>query len=365
MTLRRARLFGTVVLPTLLLAFSCSLLPREEAGTVMDGVIRLRIQAPAASKGITVSEFDVAGMNIQVLDPGGLPLASIDWAKSEGSTSYEVPVKQLGQHRIEVTHFGERDGEQAQATESAAFEIRAMKITVIDILPGCIGMIRIPDLLGPEDGTITGRVIGAGDHNGYNFQVVVLPAGAELVEENILGVWEEMIVNGTVSVLVRELPDFSDPLLLVGGELYDVYGFIDLDGDENPSAGDYLGSKMGIEVDGDTFVEFTYPADFAQVPESPGDWRLYGTWANVEYNGMHGPAAQIIIYESGIVELYENVGDLIPFETFPFQITNEWTDEQSRWFEAIVYESTVMLFRIYQGGNTLEVVTSEVIYYRQ
>jgi hypothetical protein len=274
-------------------------------------------------------------------------------------------VKQLGQHRIEVTHFGEREGEQVQASESASFDIRAMKITVIDILPGCIGMIRTPDLPGPDDGTLTGRLTGAGDQNGLNFQVLILPAGAELIEDNLLGVWEDMIVDGTVDVQVREFPESVDPLILVGGELYDVYGFIDLDGDEIPSAGDYLGSKVGIEVDGDTFVEFTYPADFAQVPESPGEWQLYGMWANVEYNGMHGPAAQIIIYESGNVELYENVGDFIPFETFPFQITNEWTEEQSRWFEAIVYESTDMLFRIYQGGNTLEVVTSEVIYYRQ
>ena len=70
-----------------------------------------------------------------------------------------IPVKQQGEHHIEVTHFGERDGEQVQATESAAFSIQAMKITVIDVVPGCIGMIRV---VGEEPsgggGTISGRV---------------------------------------------------------------------------------------------------------------------------------------------------------------------------------------------------------------
>ncbi len=237
---------SSLVVMMLLLVFGCSLLPREDAGTDEGWFIKLRIQDPAASKGITVYELDVTGIAIHVLEPAGEVLQSIDWEKAEGSQEYLVAVPQPGEYRLEVTHFAEREGEPVQATESAAFDIQAMKITVIDLVPGGIGLIWI-----------------------------------------------------------------SAPV------------------------------------------------------EGPSDWQLYGTWANEIYNGMQGPAAQIIIYENGIVELYENVGGSTPFETAPFEITSEWTDEQSHWFEAIAYGSAYMLFRILERGNTLEVVTSEVTYYRQ
>jgi hypothetical protein len=68
-----------------------------------------------------------------------------------------VPVEQLGEHQIEVTHFGQNEvGEQVQATESAAFSIRAMGITVIDIVPGGLGLIWVGGDGG--GGTISGKV---------------------------------------------------------------------------------------------------------------------------------------------------------------------------------------------------------------
>ena len=144
MSRRSALLFGSAAALALVLAAGCSLLGREEVGTpAADGwCIQLRIQAPA-SKGITVSEFDVASLNIQVRSPDGGLLQSIDWLLAEGPQTCIVPVKQLGEHQLEVKHFGQRDGQQVQATESAAFQIRAMKITVIDIVPGGIGMIWV------------------------------------------------------------------------------------------------------------------------------------------------------------------------------------------------------------------------------
>lgn len=137
---RKVLLLGGVALLTL--AFGCSLLPKENVPEGDGWYIKLRIQAPASSKGITVSEFEVTGLNIQVRDPAGEVLKSIAWAPGDAST-YLVAVKQLGQHQIEVTHYGERNGEQVQASENALFNIRAMKITMIDIVPGCIGMINI------------------------------------------------------------------------------------------------------------------------------------------------------------------------------------------------------------------------------
>ena len=82
-------------------------------------------------------------MAIEVLGPGEDVLQSIDWKKADGSQEYLVAVPQPGEYGLEVTHFGERDGVPVQAKESAAFEIRAMKITVIDIVPGGIGLIWV------------------------------------------------------------------------------------------------------------------------------------------------------------------------------------------------------------------------------
>ncbi len=247
MTRVKALLLGSLAVLALLLAFGCSLLPREDTGVGAGWYIKLQIRALAGSKGITVTEFDVTGLDILVRDPAGEVLQAIDWAAAEGTQTYLVPVKQVGEHQIEVTHYGQRDGEDVQATENAAFGIQAMKITVIDVVPGCIGVIRVT----------------------------------------------------------------------------------------------------------------------SESPEGPSSWQLYGTWVNEMYNDLGGPAAKIIIYESGVAELYKNVLDSDPFETFPFQVTNEWTDEQSHWFEAIAYGSAYMLCRIHEGGKTLEVVTSEVTYYRQ
>ena len=139
---RRVLLLGGAALLTLVLAFGCSLLPKDDSGTGAGWYIKLRIQALAA-KGITVDELDVTGMVIEVLGPGEDVLQSIDWKASDGSQEYLVAVPQPGEYGLKVTHFGEREGVPVQATESAAFEIRAMKITVIDIVPGGIGLIRV------------------------------------------------------------------------------------------------------------------------------------------------------------------------------------------------------------------------------
>jgi hypothetical protein len=66
MTRRKVLLRGSLAVLALLLAFGCSLLPREDTGTSDGWFIKLQIKAPAASKGITVSEFDVTRINIKV-----------------------------------------------------------------------------------------------------------------------------------------------------------------------------------------------------------------------------------------------------------------------------------------------------------
>jgi hypothetical protein len=148
---RKGLLIAGLAMLSLIALGGCSLLLRDDAVTPAGSgwYIQLRIQVPAAaSKAITVTEYDVTALQILVCGPDGKELQTINWQATEDEVTeepqtYLVPVKQLGEHQIEVIHFGEYEGEPVQATESAKFNIQAMKITVIDIVPGCIGLIRV------------------------------------------------------------------------------------------------------------------------------------------------------------------------------------------------------------------------------
>ena len=232
-----------------------------------------------------------------------------------------------------------------------------MKITVIDIVPGCIGLIRIPEQNGaPQDGTITGRLTGADAFNGLDGGFVVLPHGAEITPENGLGFGMLLIVGGAAEGVVKESGDAVDPIIFPGGQLCDVYAYIDLGGDDFPTKGDWWAGPLVTQVDGDTIIDFTYPGDFTELAAGfPFTWQLYGTWTNEEYNGwVDGPAAKIVVLESDVVELYTNVWDSAPFETQTFTITGDWTDPEVHWFQATTAEGTMyILFGLFDGGNTL------------
>ena len=132
-------LAGIVVL-ALAMLFGCDLLwePPERIG----GYIQLNVGDPGA-KAIDVHEYDVTALSIAVYDPEDKLLESIEWDAVEGPKSYSVKVNQAGTHRIEVMHIGEDNGEVVEADESAEFDITPMVITVIDITPGAIGLIRV------------------------------------------------------------------------------------------------------------------------------------------------------------------------------------------------------------------------------
>ena len=158
MSRRKVLFLAGLAAMVLLAAFGCSLLVRDDSAEPAGSgwYIKLRIQAPTAAKGITVSELDVTGLQILVRDPAGDVLQTIDWAVDQGGKDYVVPVTQLGEHEIEVTHYGTREGQPVQVTECATFTIRAMKITVVDIVPGCIGVIRVDGGEPPELVDLTG-----------------------------------------------------------------------------------------------------------------------------------------------------------------------------------------------------------------
>jgi hypothetical protein len=128
---------GSLAILALLLAAGCPLALKKA------GFIRLQIDPTGSSKGIAVADFEVTGLRIRVQDAVGGIMETIDWGAMEGSRSYLILVKQAGECEIEVTHIGEQKGEAVQAFESEVFEVQAMRITVIHIVPGCIGLIRV------------------------------------------------------------------------------------------------------------------------------------------------------------------------------------------------------------------------------
>ena len=363
---RKVLWLGSVAALALMLIAGCSLMPREGTGSEDGWYIQLQVQAPAASKGITVTDFNVTGLNIQVRDPAGEVLQAIDWAAAEGTQTYLVAVTQQGEHQIEVTHFGERNGELVQATERAAFNIQAMKITVIDVVPGCIGVIHVTpgQTEEPQDGTITGRLTGAGAFNGLDGGFIVLPHEAEITPENALGFGSLLIIDGMAEGVVKESGDAVDPIIFSGGQLYDVYAYIDLGGDDFPTKGDSWAGPMVVEVDGDKVVDFSYPEDFSEiVVEFPFLWQLWGTWVNEDYDEIPagGPPPKLIMYESGLLVVYDDLSetDPIPFITLQFELTGDWTDGQEHWFQIVEYIEEGVVFayatiRLSNGGDTLE-----------
>ncbi|UCF98849.1 MAG: hypothetical protein JSV89_04750 [Spirochaetaceae bacterium] len=135
--------------------FGCFLLVPEESDD-FGWYIQLNINHPASAKAITVTEYDVTGLTVEVYDPNTALIQIIDWVPQDGSTSARIPVTDKGEYEIVVTHIGENNGEVVEAEESATFNIQAMVIAVIDIVPGCIGMIEVEP--GVQDGHSTGSL---------------------------------------------------------------------------------------------------------------------------------------------------------------------------------------------------------------
>lgn len=138
-----------IVLASLALLLGAALLlqtgcpqPLGERGRDQAGwQIQLNVQPPVSTMAIEVSEYEVTGLLIELRDPLGELLRTIEWDATEGPRSYTIAVQERAQYQISVTHYGEKDGRTVKATESAAFNIQAMRITVINVVPGAIGVI--------------------------------------------------------------------------------------------------------------------------------------------------------------------------------------------------------------------------------
>jgi len=125
----------------------CPMLLKDS--TVKSGqYIELNIGSETAAKAITVTEYDVTKLDVEIYDPQGALIDDFSWYPGEGQQSYLIPVTGEGEHEIVVTHISDDNGTVIEAEESAFFNIEAMVITAINIIPGLIGYIEIT----PENG---------------------------------------------------------------------------------------------------------------------------------------------------------------------------------------------------------------------
>lgn len=137
-------LIAAVVVAMWGLLFGCSLLMRDPAG-LQQRYIRLTIVDPSAAKAIHVSEHEVTEVQVALFAPGEeTPFYELAWEADDDPISELIPVSEPGQYRIEVVHISDENGEPVVAEESATFEIEEMLITVIEIVPGCVGTMSTP-----------------------------------------------------------------------------------------------------------------------------------------------------------------------------------------------------------------------------
>lgn len=131
-----SRWIGLAVLVVLAAGLGCPL-PFE------GGWILLEIDAAAAPRAVAVSDFTVTGLGIELRGPTGDSLRTIDWEAAEGPRSYHIRVEQAGEHEIRLMHFG--DDPSVQAVETLALEVRAGRVTVVAVVPGGIGLVRVEE----------------------------------------------------------------------------------------------------------------------------------------------------------------------------------------------------------------------------
>jgi hypothetical protein len=269
---------GFVLLPLLGMLFGCSLL--GPGGSEEGWYIKLNVNHPAGAKAVTVEDFDVMGLDIEIFGPDGESIEEIGWHTEDGSQSYEIPVTEAGQYEIVITHIGEQDGEVVEAEESATFDMLPMVITVINVTPGCIGVIDVSgggEVPNEEDGTLTVSVADLFLPDDTSVLVGVYEAGVDPYPDPlalIQATGQFELYNGAGSGAVNE-PDSDTVWIGTGGSFYDVYVWVDIN--ENldvimyPEPGIDLqlaAFPVTVEISGDTVLSLQ-GSDFVVVPPSP------------------------------------------------------------------------------------------------
>jgi len=109
------------------------------------------------------------------------------------------------------------------------------------------------------DGTVTVVLTGAAAQDGEGFLFAVFAAGADIAVADPLGLGGPVIISGgTASGVALDVATGTQTVSFDGGDKYDVYVLVDLNGNFDMDPGEPVASRTGLEVDGDMTVTFDY-----------------------------------------------------------------------------------------------------------
>jgi len=134
--------------------------------------------------------------------------------------------------------------------------------------------------------TIRARITGAAGQNDNLFYFAVLyhdahelyEFAADMVLGNSVASNEgNLITDGISEGFALDTATHSTAEIFTDGTSYDLGGYIDTDGDDVLSSGDYLTSPLEtVSVEGAEVVEFAYPGDFLEVTDGTILLRITG-----------------------------------------------------------------------------------------
>lgn len=261
----------TALLLCILLSLTgCSFVP-DSIGYEGDSYLKLVIDT-APGRLLSVDEYDVTSLHIEVTDPDYNSIKSITWVPGESPNEYEIPITEFGLYEIGVSHNSEINGEYHYLHEWDFFYIDSMFITVITIVPGAIGGIFIEDGDPVEcGGTITVELSGYEEGNGHETMIGLFVQNADTSQmDQLLAIGGfEISGGGGNSVMSTIESHGAIDWCGVDGSYYDLYFWVDLnDSSQNAESPDDVYPDVGIDsmasqfpltvyLDGDVTISFT------------------------------------------------------------------------------------------------------------
>jgi hypothetical protein len=133
--------------------------------------------------------------------------------------------------------------------------LRSLFIVSVIIVLAALVFTGCPDENGASGGTITVKIINAGDKTDKDFLFCVLNEGGNIEVDDPVA-WGGGVIAGGTAEDVAE--DDNGDVIFTDGEKYDIYAFVDDNGDGVRNIGEMAGGNNGVEVDGDITVTLDY-----------------------------------------------------------------------------------------------------------
>jgi|GEM_PF-6285997 len=277
---KRKILYGLAALIILIMFYSCSLLP----GGLEQGAIALKIGVPSGSRAIVLKEYDVESLDVTVTGPEGEILKELQWLPPD-SIRCLIPGVGPGTYTITVVHNGVNGDSELSVTEEETFELRAMKITTVSVVPGLLASLYVE---GDQDDPIdlTGFWTATWDMGG----MVMTPLYTHL-EQIGSDVFMPYGFTGTVvgntfimSGYMYEMGDFTGTAIIEGDyisgpfEITDSGGNIVMEGTSSMVPTDpAIFGHMDVSGNAlDTEMDFSTEFSTAEVSVDESDWAPSG-----------------------------------------------------------------------------------------